>query len=271
MPELPEVETVMRGLAPHLTGKTVTKLTLNRKNLRYPFDLNMHQLIENRVCVGLRRRGKYIWMDMDNGHTLVIHLCMSGSFGINPKQSNKHDHVEFITEENTRLVYNDPRRFGMMYFVATGDEKSHPSFTKMGVEPLGNGFNATELRQKLKSKETPIKVALLDQSVVAGVGNIYACEALYLSGISPLKPASSIKGERLERLVQSIRRVLTDAIESGGSTLRDHRQTDGTMGYFQHNFKVYDREGDRCQETGGFIKKIVQGGRSTFYCPAKQR
>ena len=271
MPELPEVETVMQGLTPFLSNKIIKTVRLNRPNLRLPFDTNMKPWLEGRQCVGLRRRGKYIWMDMDNEKTLVIHLGMSGSFSINPTSKNKHDHVEFITQDNDHLVYNDPRRFGMMFFVNTGHEHEHPSFQSMGVEPLGNGFNATELRNKLKTKNTPIKVALLDQSVVAGVGNIYACEALYLAGINPLKPAKSISRDRLERLTVAIKRVLMDAIHSGGSTLRDHRQTDGTMGYFQHHFNVYDKEGEICPQTGGVIKRITQSGRSTFYCAAKQR
>jgi len=271
MPELPEVETVKNGLEPYILGKTIHTLILNRENLRFPFDAKMHEWIEGHQCVSLRRRGKYIWMDMDNSKTLVVHLGMSGSFSINPTKTNKHDHVEFITDSGTRIVYNDPRRFGMMYFVDTGGEHAHPSFQSMGVEPLGNGFNADTLRDALKNKTTPIKVALLDQSVVAGVGNIYACEALYLSGISPLKAANTIKGNRLEQLVTSIKTVLMDAIESGGSTLRDHRKTDGTMGYFQHHFNVYGKEGEKCPLTGGLIKRITQAGRSTFYCPAKQR
>lgn len=271
MPELPEVETVRRGLEPHILNKRIASLYLARKNLRIPFPGDMKEKIENRTCLNLRRRGKYIWIDFDNGETLVIHLGMSGSFTINPIQTSPHDHVVFTTEDGTRLVYNDPRRFGCMFFVPTGNETLYPGFAVMGPEPLGNDFNAPALVQKLAKRKTPIKTALLDQSVVAGIGNIYACEALYLAGISPLLPASTVKGARAERLVAAIRRVLNDAILSGGSTLRDHKQTDGTMGYFQHHFNVYGRSGEKCPQTNGIIKRIVQSGRSTFYCPAKQR
>lgn len=271
MPELPEVETVKNGLAPVMIGTKIKTLKVNRPNLRIPFPKNLRQDIEGQKCLALRRRGKYIWADFEGGKTLVIHLGMSGSFTINPKEQSKHDHVEIITDQNDRIVYNDPRRFGMMFLVDTGKENKHPSFEKMGPEPLGNAFNAPILIERLKNKKSPIKTALLDQNIVAGVGNIYACEALYLAGISPLKPANTIKGTRAERLVSAIKQVLDDAIQSGGSTLRDHRQADGTMGYFQHAFKVYDQAGQKCDETGGEIKRIVQSGRSTFYCPAKQR
>lgn len=269
MPELPEVETVKRGLTPVLVGHTLAHLTLNRQNLRIPFPDNMHTL-EGQTCQTIKRRGKYLWLAFDNGQTLVVHLGMSGSFTINPDNTSPHDHVIFETP-NDRIVYNDPRRFGMMFLVPTGQEDHHPSFSSMGTEPLGNDFNALTLQSALKSKKSPIKTALLDQSVVAGIGNIYACEALYRSGISPLRAANTLSLARLEYLVTAIRDVLNDAIASGGSSLRDHRQTDGTMGYFQHHFDVYDKEGQTCPITGGIIKRIVQSGRSTFYCPAKQR
>lgn len=271
MPELPEVETVKRGLEPVLVGAFFSELALNRANLRYPFPDNMKDRIEGKKCLSLRRRGKYIWMDLDSRETLIIHLGMSGSFTINPDKIKKHDHVVFKTNRGDTIVYNDPRRFGFMIFVETGKEEEYKSFSSMGVEPLGNEFHRAELLQKLKNKKTPIKISLLDQSVVAGVGNIYACEALYMAGISPLKSSDKITKPQAEKIVTAIRDVLNSAIQSGGSSLRDHRQTNGTMGYFQHSFKVYDRAGQKCPETGGEIKKITQSGRSTFYCPAKQK
>jgi len=271
MPELPEVETVRRGLEPVLSGQIIQSVTLNRPNLRYPFDDKMCEWLEDSKCLGLRRRGKYILMDMDCGQSLIIHLGMSGSFTINSADFKKHDHVIFETNNGDVIAYNDPRRFGFMVFVETGKESDYKSFASMGVEPLGNEFHGDALRDKLKTKKSPIKVALLDQSVVAGVGNIYACEALYMAGISPLKLSKKITKKQADDLAQSIRDVLNAAIESGGSSLRDHRQTDGTMGYFQHSFNVYDRAGEKCPETGGEIKRIVQGGRSTFYCPKKQK
>jgi formamidopyrimidine-DNA glycosylase len=272
MPELPEVETVKRGLEPVLLGMVVKKLTLNRPNLRIPFPDDMALRIEDKKCINLRRRGKYIWMDMEGGDTLVIHLGMSGSFSINnTNDASPHNHVIFETERGDIITYNDPRRFGMMFFVKTGDEHAHKSFASMGVEPLGNDFHGGNLLSKIEFKKSPIKPALLDQSVVAGVGNIYACEALYRAGISPLKSCDKITVKQADLLVQYIRNVLNDAIESGGSSLRDHKQTDGTMGYFQHQFDVYGREGEKCRETGGVIKRITQSGRSTFYCPQKQR
>lgn len=271
MPELPEVETVKSGLEPYLQGRKLVSIQLNRSGLRYPFPSEMDTLFKDQNCTRLWRRGKYILLDFDNQKTLVVHLGMSGSFTINPATHNKHDHVILTTDYGDRLVYNDPRRFGMMFIVDTNKESAHPAFGKMGPEPFDKIFTAPYLKQAFKHKQSPIKTALLDQCIVAGIGNIYACEALYMAGISPLRPANSLSIKRLERLVAAIQAVLTDAIQSGGSTLRDHRQTDGTMGYFQHNFKVYDKVGEKCPETQGTIKKIVQSGRSTFYCPAKQR
>lgn len=271
MPELPEVETVMRGLTPVMAGRIIHRVTANRPDLRIPFPKNLRKDIENHTCLALRRRGKYIWADFDNGKTLVIHLGMSGSFTINPRIPAKHDHVTFTTGDGDNLVYNDPRRFGMMFFVDTDREHLHPAFTAMGPEPLGNDFHAQSLIDGLKQKKSAIKVALLDQSLVAGIGNIYACEALYMAGIDPTRQANTITLHEAENLVTAIRAVLHAAIESGGSTLRDHRQTDGKMGYFQHQFAVYDRTGEICPKTGGVIKRIVQAGRSTFYCPEKQR
>ncbi len=271
MPELPEVETVRRGLEPVLLGATITKLTLNRANLRYPFDQNLNDVVVDAQCIGLRRRGKYMMMDFDNGYSLIIHLGMSGSFKINPDAPAKHDHVIFETTAGDVIIYNDPRRFGFILTIETAKESTYPAFAAMGVEPLGNDFHGRHLFDRLQTKRTPIKTTLLDQSVVAGVGNIYACEALYMAGLSPLRPANDISADDADNLAQAIRDVLTAAIESGGSSLRDHRQTDGTMGYFQHTFNVYDRHGQKCRDTGGEIIRIVQSGRSTFYCPEKQK
>ena len=271
MPELPEVETVKRGLEPVLLGETIRKITLNRPDLRMPFPERLAERLEGKRCLNLRRRGKYIWMDVEGGETIVIHLGMSGSFTINPQNVKPHDHFILETTTNNRIIYNDPRRFGMFFIVPTGEENTHPAFARMGPEPFANDFNADSLIAALKNKDTPIKTALLDQSVIAGIGNIYACEALYIAGISPLRKSRTIGHAKAERLVQALRTVLSDAIAAGGSSLRDHKQTDGTMGYFQHNFKVYDRAGHTCPETGGKIKRITQSGRSTFYCPQKQR
>jgi formamidopyrimidine-DNA glycosylase len=271
MPELPEVETVRRGLEPHLHEHRLISITLNRSGLRYPFPKDMKHTLKGKKCHRIRRRGKYLLFDFDDNNTLVVHLGMSGSFTINPSKQNKHDHVIFVTDKDTRIVYHDPRRFGMFFLIKTNKEQGHKTFAKMGPEPFDPSFNASNMIKSLMHKTSPIKTALLDQSIVAGIGNIYACEALYMSGISPLRPANTIKGIRMERLVTAIKDVLNDAILSGGSTLRDHRQTDGTMGYFQHNFKVYGKDGSKCPDTNGIIKKIVQSGRSTFYCPAKQR
>lgn len=275
MPELPEVETVKRGLEPFMQGKVIQSVCLKRKNLRIPFPPNLKNTVEGKQCLTLRRRGKYMAIDIDGGQSLIVHLGMSGSFRIitdpNAIQIKAHDHVIITMETGTTIIYNDPRRFGMMFTVLTDHENTHPAFAVMGPEPLGNAFNGEALIQKTKNKKSPIKTALLDQSVVAGVGNIYACEALYLAGISPLRPANTLSEEEAETLAAAIKTVLQDAINSGGSSLRDHKQVDGTMGYFQHRFNVYGREGEKCPETGDTILKIVQSGRSTFYCPQKQR
>ena len=271
MPELPEVETVKRGLEPVWTGRRIQKLTLNRPNLRIPFGDDFHSRVEGKILQTLHRRGKYIWADLDSGETLVIHLGMSGRFGINPKTDTPHDHVIFQMESGVRVTYTDPRRFGMMFIVTTGSEHLHPAFAAMGPEPLSNDFHADYLYSALQKRSGPIKTVLLDQSIVAGLGNIYVCEALYDAGISPLTPANKITRAQIDMLIPIIREVLAKAIESGGSSLRDHLQVDGQMGYFQHHFKVYDRAREKCPETGGTIIRIVQAGRSTFYCPEKQK
>ncbi len=270
MPELPEVETAKNGITPPLLGKAIQSITINRPNLRIPFPKNMKQSLEGQKCINLRRRGKYIWIDFENNLTLVIHLGMSGSLTIDKTTSSPHDHVVFTIQDGTTITYNDPRRFGMMFFVETGKEHNHKAFLNMGPEPLSNDLNAIYLIQKLINKKSPIKTALLDQSIVAGIGNIYACEALYRANISPLRPSNDITEEEATELIIYIRDILNEAIISGGSSLRDHRQADGTLGYFQHTFDVYDREGQTCKITGDKIIRITQSGRSTFYCPEKQ-
>jgi formamidopyrimidine-DNA glycosylase len=270
MPELPEVETAKNGITPVLTGNIIQSVTINRPNLRIPFPKNMKQDIEGKKCINLRRRGKYIWIDFENNITLVIHLGMSGSLTIDKSAHSPHDHVIFTTNHGTTVTYNDPRRFGMMFFVETNNEHNHKAFSNMGPEPLGNDLNAHYLIQKLKNKKSPIKTALLDQSIIAGIGNIYACEALYRANIPPLRLSNDLNEEDATQLIIHIRDILNEAITSGGSSLRDHRQADGTLGYFQHAFDVYDREGETCKITNGKIIRITQSGRSTFYCPEKQ-
>jgi formamidopyrimidine-DNA glycosylase len=270
MPELPEVETAKNGITPAFMGHIIESLILNRPNLRIPFPTDMKERLEGQKCINLRRRGKYIWIDFENNLTLVIHLGMSGSLTIDKAEQSPHDHVIFTMRDGTTITYNDPRRFGMMFFVKTNEEHKHKAFSNMGPEPLGNDLNTHYLIQKLKTKKSPIKTALLDQEIIAGIGNIYACEALYRANISPLRPSNNITEEEAAELIIHIRDILNEAIVSGGSSLRDHRQADGTLGYFQHIFDVYDREGEKCKVTGDKIIRIIQSGRSTFYCPEKQ-
>ena len=281
MPELPEVETVMRGLEPVCLGTHIKHVDLRRKDLRIPFPVKMKQRLEGRKITAFKRRAKYILCTLDNSEVLVIHLGMSGRISIVPDKEKyipeKHDHLILTLDTGVRIVYNDPRRFGMIFMVVENELPNHSAFKHLGPEPLGNGFSGSILAQRLKGKKTSIKQALLDQRIVVGVGNIYACEALYQSGIRPTKRAELIKGERAEKLVIAIRDVLTRAIEAGGSTLKDYRHTDGELGYFQHNFTVYDQENEACpscdcdiKKSGG-IKRIVQSGRSTFYCSKKQK
>lgn len=280
MPELPEVETVMRGLAPVLTGAQIVSLDQRRADLRIPFPDNFAVRLTGRKIISLQRRAKYILIMLDDANILVIHLGMSGRLSlINATEDYspaKHDHLIITLKNGVRLVYHDPRRFGMIFIVAEQDLPTHPAFRHLGPEPLGNDFSAPVLAARLKSKKTTIKQALLDQQVVVGIGNIYACEALYQSGINPACPAHLLKANKIELLVQAIRDVLTRAIAAGGSTLKDYRHADGALGYFQHSFTVYGREKQPCpncdcdREATGGIKRIVQSGRSTFYCSHKQ-
>ena len=293
MPELPEVETVRRGLLPALQGHVLQHLLVRRKDLRVAFPARFGERLTGRRVLDVRRRAKFLLADLDGGETLIMHLGMSGRFTIHGAQSpaskpggfhhntpedgggaGKHDHVVFETEEGTRIVYTDHRRFGLMLLAPTPDvettlQKSGP----LGPEPLNDAFTPGVLSAALKGKKTPIKSALLDQRVVAGLGNIYVCEALFYARISPKRLAKTVAGSRCEKLVPAIKKVLRDAIKAGGSTLRDYAKADGELGYFQHHFAVYDREGKPCpgKDCGGTIKRIVQAGRSTFYCPSCQR
>lgn len=281
MLELPEVETVMRGLEPVMMNAIITDVDKRRKDLRIPFPKNIKNRLMGRRVVSLHRRAKYILITLDDDNILVIHLGMSGRISIVQRAEKykleTHDHFILTLNSGIRIVYNDPRRFGMIFMLHTDELATHKAFVHLGPEPLGNQFSADILTARLKGKNTSIKQALLDQRVVVGVGNIYACEALYQSGISPTKRAGLIKGDKAEELVKAIRDVLRRAIKAGGSTLKDYRHTDGELGYFQHSFKVYDKEKKPCPDcdcdivnTDG-IKRIVQTGRSTFYCPRKQR
>ncbi|MCR9072281.1 MAG: bifunctional DNA-formamidopyrimidine glycosylase/DNA-(apurinic or apyrimidinic site) lyase [Alphaproteobacteria bacterium] len=276
MPELPEVETVMRGLATRLDGRVLADVEARRPDLRWPLPERMAARLTGRRVLGLRRRAKYILVDLDDGTSWMIHLGMSGRMLISdgPKPAlDAHDHVVFRTDDGTWVRFNDARRFGMMDLWPTAEVERHKLLKGIGPEPLGNGFSGPALESALAGKHTPIKAALLDQKVVAGVGNIYACEALHRSGISPRRLALNVRGGRAERLADAVKAVLTEAIAAGGSSLRDHRQVSGELGYFQHTFRVYDRAGEGCPSPGcaGSVRRLVQSGRSTFYCPRCQR
>lgn len=283
MPELPEVETVRRGLQPTMEGVVIAGADVNRPDLRWPLPERMAERLTGARVTALRRRSKYILADLSTGETLIIHLGMSGrilisgdplgQFHHDHPAPEKHDHVVFHMANGARITFNDARRFGAMDLAPTPDVESHWLLSGIGPEPLGNEFHEDYLVERLKGRNTPIKAALLDQRVVAGLGNIYVCEALHRAGISPLRKAGRISAQRVRKLVPIIRHVLTEAIEAGGSSLRDYRRTDGELGYFQHTFRTYDREGQPCPTPGchGVIARVVQSGRSTFYCPRCQR
>ncbi|NQV84412.1 MAG: bifunctional DNA-formamidopyrimidine glycosylase/DNA-(apurinic or apyrimidinic site) lyase [Rhodospirillales bacterium] len=280
MPELPEVETVRLGLSGVFEGRLLVRVRTLRPNLRFPFPDGFADRLQGRRVERLRRRGKFLLIDMDNATTLIAHLGMSGRFRIfesKPPELERHDHVAFDIEGGASVRFNDPRRFGFMDLVDTGGLAHYGMLEKMGPEPLANDFNGPVLAARLKGRKTPIKAALLDQSVVAGLGNIYVAEALFRAGLSPKRMAATVQGGRAETLVHTIRDVLGEAIAAGGSSLRDHRQPSGELGYFQHSFAVYGREGEACPgcdcdvtRTGG-VRRITQSGRSTFYCPRRQR
>ncbi|MBC56917.1 MAG: DNA-formamidopyrimidine glycosylase [Confluentimicrobium sp.] len=283
MPELPEVETVRRGLAPVMEGQVIARAAVNRPDLRWPFPPRMAERLAGARVDRLRRRSKYILADLSTGETLIVHLGMSGRmlvsgdtqglFHHDHPVAQKHDHVVLDMENGARITFNDARRFGAMDLAATDGVEAHRLLAGLGPEPLGNAFSEDYLIARLKGRMTPVKSALLDQRIVAGLGNIYVCEALYRAGISPRRKAGQLSAQRVARLVPVIRDVLHDAIAAGGSSLRDHRQTDGELGYFQHSFAAYGREGLPCVTPGctGTIARIAQSGRSTFYCAQCQR
>jgi formamidopyrimidine-DNA glycosylase len=299
MPELPEVETVRRGLAPVMEGANVEQLELRRADLRFPFPQRFRERIEGRRIVSLGRRAKYLLADLDSGEAVIMHLGMSGSFRIETKDHGgvvgefhhersrdaAHDHVVFHLRrpgpqgEEIRVVYNDPRRFGFMDIGKRAELESHPRLAGLGMEPGGNELDAAAIAALFAGKAAPVKAALLDQRLIAGLGNIYVCEALWQAGISPRRAAGSLvranalPSSACGRLAEAIRDVIARAIEAGGSSLRDHRQADGSLGYFQHEFRVYGREGEKCPRPGcrGLVERIAQSGRSTFLCQVCQK
>lgn len=279
MPELPEVETIRKGLAKALENRRIKRVTLRRAGLRSLFPKNFAETLEGRAIRGFRRRAKYILADLEGGYVWLIHLGMSGSFRTLARGHNgapeKHDHVVIEFDDGTGLAYNDPRRFGQMDVFESAQEATHPALKPIGPEPLERGFDGAVLAERLSGKKTAIKVALLDQRVVAGVGNIYACEALYRAGIDPRRSAHLIKGKNAAALASAIKDVMREALASGGSTLRDHRQLDGSTGYFQHSFDVYGHAGQPCGhctcQKKSCVRSITQGGRTTFFCPVKQK
>lgn len=281
MPELPEVETVRRGLLPVLEGAVIARAEVNRPDLRWPLPPRMAERLTGRKVVALRRRSKYILADLDSGETLLVHLGMSGrmlisgvmlgQFHHDHPAPQKHDHVVLHMDNGARITFNDARRFGAMDLMPTGG--THPLLAALGPEPFGNDFNEPYLVARLQGRRTPIKSALLDQRIVAGLGNIYVCETLYRARISPLRLAGDLDQGTVHGLVPLIRDVLSEAIEAGGSSLRDFRQANGELGYFSKHFQVYDREGDACETPGcaGTVTRTVQSGRSSFWCPSCQR
>ena len=271
MPELPEVETTVRGLARFLDGETITAVRLNRPDLRRPFPPDLVQALTGARVTGLSRRAKYGLIHTDRERVLVFHLGMSGRWRIDPEADEKHDHLVIETAAN-RFALNDPRRFGSVDLIDADGLESWSTFAAMGPEPLGDALSAEHLRAATKGRSQSIKLLLLDQRIVAGLGNIYVCEALWRAGIAPRKAGGKVTMPQLRRLVPAIREVLEQSIRDGGSTLRDFAQPDGELGYFATRFDVYGREGQGChREDGGAIRRIVQGGRSTWFCPVCQR
>ena len=296
MPELPEVETVRRGLAPAMEGSIIERLELRRQDLRFPLPENFADASQGKRIVSLGRRAKYLLIDLDDDTTIISHLGMSGSFRVEGEadsqmpggfalprsKDEKHDHVRFhlrTPQGWSRVVYNDPRRFGFMHLWKRSQLDAYPPFVGLGPEPTGNLLDADYLARRLGGRTQPLKGALLDQSVVAGLGNIYVCEALWRAHLSPLRKSGSLvtptggPKKQLLLLTEAIRAVIADAIAAGGSSLRDHIQTDGSLGYFQHSFSVYDREGEACRTPGcnGTVSRIIQAGRSSFYCASCQK
>jgi formamidopyrimidine-DNA glycosylase len=268
MPELPEVETTVRGLARVLDGRRIATVEARRPDLRRALPDGLGQRLTGARVTGLHRRAKYGLIDTDRGDTLIFHLGMSGRWRVDPTEIEKHDHFIIDTDEGRRVALNDPRRFGSLDLVRTDELAEWPAIKALGPEPLD--LDALDLKRRLAGRSAAIKLLLLDQRIVAGLGNIYVCEALHRAGISPLRAGGSISFERLKRLVPAVHDVLAEAIEAGGSTLRDFASPDGELGYFSKRFAVYDREGQPCA-CGGTVKRVTQGGRSTFYCPKCQR
>ncbi|MBV9290356.1 MAG: bifunctional DNA-formamidopyrimidine glycosylase/DNA-(apurinic or apyrimidinic site) lyase [Hyphomicrobiales bacterium] len=293
MPELPEVETVKRGLEPVVTGARMERVELNRGDIRFPFPPRMRERLAGRRVLKLGRRAKYLLFHLDSGETLIAHLGMSGSFRIERDSAEstpgvytrkrskdpKHDHVVFRLDNGATITYNDPRRFGFMDLAKTGELERHPRLIGLGAEPLAPTFDAGRLAELFAGARAPLKSALLDQRRIAGLGNIYACEALFRARLAPSRAAGELAHARgrptakAKALARAIHEVLTEAVEAGGSTLRDHRRADGELGYFQHRFAVYDREGQPCLRKGcrGVVARAVGAGRSTFYCPICQK
>jgi formamidopyrimidine-DNA glycosylase len=279
MPELPEVETVMRGLRARLEGRRVARVELRRGDLRWAVPEGLAARLAGQRVLGFRRRAKYILMRLDGGESVLLHLGMSGRVVVSEGATAPpiaHEHLVLETEDGARVGFVDPRRFGSVHLVATGDEDRHRLLAELGPEPLEPGFRGALLAERLRGRNTTLKAALLDQRVVAGLGNIYVCEALFRAGLSPRRRAGGIAGGRAERLAGAIRETLADAIEAGGSSLRDYVQPSGELGYFQNAWKVYGREGLPCERCPGLpgcagIRRVVQAGRSTFYCPRTQR
>ena len=293
MPELPEVETVRRGLEPAMAGQRLILVEQRRKDLRFPFPARFKERLEGQRVTGLSRRAKYLVLHLSSEEALIMHLGMSGRFTVEmgdktskpgefhheTKGTSPHDHVVFHMENGARITYNDPRRFGFMDLVPSASLSESKHFKAMGIEPLGNELDGKLIQTLFTDKKAPLKAALLDQRLIAGLGNIYVCEALHRSGLSPKRLAGTLSGKRgmmkgkAELLATTIRDVLTEAVQAGGSSLRDYAQTDGSLGYFQHRFRVYDREGEKCPmvSCSGAIERIVQSGRSTFYCRTCQK
>jgi formamidopyrimidine-DNA glycosylase len=269
MPELPEVETTVNGLRPVLQDQQITLIQTRRADLRRPFPADLGQRLTGATVTGLGRRAKYGLIDTDRGDTLIFHLGMSGRWRIDPSETLPHDHLIVETAKH-RLALNDPRRFGSVDLVPTESLAAYPPFAAMGPEPLGPDFTAPYLLRGLAGRIASIKLMLLDQRIVAGLGNIYVCEALHLAGIAPMRPAGQISLPRLKRLVAAIHTVLEAAIAAGGSSLRDYVRPDGELGYFSKQWRVYGREGEPC-DCGGKVERYAEGGRSTFWCPKCQR
>jgi formamidopyrimidine-DNA glycosylase len=281
LPELPEVETVRRGLLPHLEGQRIARAEARRPDLRWPLPPDLVQVLTGATVIALRRRSKYLLADLDRGGTVLMHLGMSGrmlvegagmaGFHRDPAILPRHDHVVLVTEAGTTITFNDARRFGMVDLIREGE--SHPMLDHLGPEPFDPIFTPDYLAAVFSGRKAPVKQALLDQRLIAGLGNIYVSEALHRAGIDPRRAAGRIGAARIGALVGHIKDVLTEAIAAGGSSLRDHRQASGELGYFQHSFRVYDREGQACprQDCSGAIRRVVQSGRSSFFCPICQR